>query len=81
MNALWTWLELAAWITALFVNFYLMSKKLPTISQRIQRRFKQKIDYAIMISLVVVAGLIWGLAAAVVAIRWCVVGHWFWHED
>jgi len=81
MSAILTWLELAVWIGCLLVNFYLMSKKLPTISERIHAWLPQKKDYIVMIGLVAIVGVIWGLSAAVVAIRWCVVGHWFWHED
>ena len=55
-----------------------------TISEWIHKIFKQKWDYVILIATIAVPIIFPALRPAdwlTGAIRYAVIGHWFWHED
>ena len=79
MNAFW--IELMFWLNVLGLDMFLIWRKKPTISQRIHNLWPQKIDYAIMIGIVVSVWAFFGDVAGLTAIRYCVVGHLFWREE
>jgi len=86
-NEFWFWVIIGIVDVALiaakkYLGNYIWNRH--TISEWIHKIFKQKWDYVILIATIAVPIIFPTLQPAdwfTCAIRYTVIGHWFWHED
>jgi len=74
--------EFIFWVLMIPATLYIKKKTGKSISKRIQDFLPKWADYIVLISII---ALIWwqlgGLYPATIAIRYLVLGHWFWNEE
>ena len=94
MNEFWFWVAVGIVDVALiaakkYLDNYIWNRH--TISEWIHKIFKQKWDYVILITTIVLPAVLPIFFPKLIilqpadwftgAIRYAVIGHWFWHED
>jgi len=62
-------------------TIYVKKKTGKSISSRVQNYLPKYADYAVLVGIVAVVTYFFGLYPATVAIRYLVLGHWFWNEE
>ena len=76
-----TLIEFIFWCLMAPATIYVKKKYGESISHKVRDWLPKWLDYVALFVIVGFTWYFWGFAPATVAIRYLVLGHWFWSEE